>query len=230
MMSLRQATKTARLAIFVLPLVALLTLSQEVMAQSAAPQYSVTQLASFPFWPGAINSSGNVVGYAYVGGSFHAFFWSQGVMADLGTMGGSQAVAYSLNDAGQISGKVDTSYGIDTYIYTNGSVLDLGQPTIAYYGDGMNNRGDVASILGSGTPYLYANGVVQDLSMGGCSGELGIDVNDSDVVVGDGGGGPCGHQSSVVWGRLGRWEVSDSSASDRRMVHSAVQNQCGWAD
>ncbi len=114
MMSLRRATKTARLAIFLFPLPALLTLSQEVMAQSAAPQYSVTKLASFSFWPGAINSSGNVVGYGYVGGNAHVFFWSNGVMADLGTMGGSQAVAQGLNDAGQITGEVLTSHGIDT--------------------------------------------------------------------------------------------------------------------
>jgi probable HAF family extracellular repeat protein len=199
MMSLRRATRTARLAILVLPLVALLTLSQEVRAQSAAPQYSVIKLAPFPFWPGAITSSGNVVGYGYVGGNAHVFFWSNGVMTDLGTMGGSQAVSQGLNDAGQITGEVLTSHGIDTYIYTNGSVLDLGQPTNNYYGIGINNRGDVASNTGGGTPYLYANGVIQDLNMGGCSGEIGIDVNDSDVVLGDGGGGPCGHQSSVVW-------------------------------
>jgi probable HAF family extracellular repeat protein len=210
MMSLRRATKTARLAIFVLPLVALLTFNQRVMAQSAAPHYSVTKLASFPFWPGAINSSGNVVGYGQVGGSFHAFFWSQGVMTDLGTMGGSQAVAYGLNDAGQITGEVLTSHGIDTYIYTNGSVLDLGQPTNNYYGIGINKLGDVASNTGGGTPYLFSNGVVQDLNMGGCSGEIGIDVNDSDVVLGDGGGGPCGHQSSVVWSG-GNFQILPSS-------------------
>ena len=93
-------------------------------------------------------------------------------------------------------------------------MLDLGQPTNNYYLIGINNRGDVASNVGGGTPYLYANGVIQDLNMGGCSGEIGIDVNDSDVAVGDGGGGPCGLQSSIVWSG-GNFQILPSTPGAR---------------
>ena len=47
--------------------------------------------------PLSINNNGQVVGE---NGSNRAFLFSNGTMTDLGTLGGSQSVAYGINDSG----------------------------------------------------------------------------------------------------------------------------------
>lgn len=163
-------------------------------AQGPAPQYSVTDLGAFHTTD--INSNGSVVGYNDAG---HVYFWSQGVLTDLGSMGGTFAVASGINDSGQIAGTVRTSNGIEHFIFTNGSVLNIGAPTDNYYGYGINNLGEVANTIGGGTPFLYSNGTFHNLPLAGCSQGIAADINDAGVITGSAIGGDCGHQSAVVW-------------------------------
>ena len=60
-----------------------------------------------------LNSNGDVVGSYVAGGVTHAFVWHDsdgdwemdaGEMQDLGTLGGAQRAASSINDSGQITG------------------------------------------------------------------------------------------------------------------------------
>ena len=55
-----------------------------------------------------INASGQVVGQNAVD---HAFLYSNGVMTDLGTFGGTSSAAYGINSSGQVVGLSLTASG-----------------------------------------------------------------------------------------------------------------------
>ncbi|MDQ3399102.1 MAG: fasciclin domain-containing protein, partial [Deinococcota bacterium] len=51
-----------------------------------------------------INTSGQVVGWAMGDGTVHAVLWEGDTVTDLGTLGGDEGLAFSINDAGLITG------------------------------------------------------------------------------------------------------------------------------
>lgn len=200
----------------------------DLEAQGPGPQYSVTDLGAFH--PTAINNSGNVVGYSDGG---HVLLWSQGILTDLGSMGGSFAVASGLNDSGQIAGTMSTPNGIEHFIFTNGSTLNIGAPTDNYYGYRINNLGEAANTIGGGTPFLYSNGSFQYLPLAGCNQGIATDVNDSQAITGSAIGGDCGHQSAVVW-RNGGMQIlpipPDCPASSQSAQINAGGQIVGWVN
>ena len=66
-----------------------------------------------------INNNGVVVGYALTADGYsHAFSFSNGVMSDLGTLGGNRSDAWSINDGGTIVGQSETATDQDTHLCT----------------------------------------------------------------------------------------------------------------
>jgi probable HAF family extracellular repeat protein len=60
----------------------------------------------------AVNDRGQVVGWSYTAmGVQHAFVWEEGVMRDLGTLGGPFAGALAIDDRGQVVGYSTTASG-----------------------------------------------------------------------------------------------------------------------
>jgi probable HAF family extracellular repeat protein len=121
----------------------------------------------------------------------HAFVYSNGVMTDLGTLGGVNSYGRGINDQGVAIGYSDATAGNPrAFKYEGGVMYDLG--TL-----GGNNSGAVAinnngQIVGGATDsnntyshaFLYENGAMNDLGTLGGNLSVANDVNNSGVVVG----------------------------------------------
>jgi len=169
----------------------------------------------------AVNSHGQVVGAAdnttkdsaaMFGDNFgwatqtRAFLWQDGVMQDLHTLGGPDAVAYLINESGQVAGvsyldskpsefcAQATGYSLTTgaFLWENGKMQDLGNfgGTCTFAFD-LNNKGQVvgASTLTGDQeehPFLWdnSNSTLKDLGTFGGSTGVAKALNDAGAVVG----------------------------------------------
>jgi len=105
----------------------------------------------------AINNSGQIAGYSKIDNSVvdpsiqHAFLYKDGIMTDLGTLGGNKSHAYGLNDSGHIVGRSFLIGGADSaflYNETEGmlNLNDLIAPSIGWnltFAKDINNLGQI---------------------------------------------------------------------------------------
>jgi probable HAF family extracellular repeat protein len=137
-----------------------------------------------------------------------AFLWQNGVMHDLGTLGGPDAMALSINERGQVAGisytdpneTINPTTGMPTvhpFLWDHGRMIDLGTLGGTLGGIGgpfessllVNNRGQVmstSSLAGDQIfhPFLWDHGVLSDLGTLGGDNGAGIWLTDTGEVLG----------------------------------------------
>ena len=108
-------------------------------------------------------------------------------ITDLGTLGGISSDASGINSSGQVTGYIVGGGPQRTFLYSNGSMEDLGPIIGQSIGIGINNSGNVVGtryVGGASRAFLYSNGMVNSLDSIGGFGSVARGINSSDQIVG----------------------------------------------
>ncbi len=157
-----------------------------------------------------INNQGQIVGHSYTINSLpnpvphcgdtpltvHAFIWENGKMMDLGTLGGSCAFAFALNNNGQVVGQANIAGDDEShpFIWQQEKMKDLGGLGGTYgYATWLNEFGEVVgAATNEGDQALFAfewkNGAITNLgTLPGNVCSVSDAINTSGKVVGGSG-------------------------------------------
>lgn len=138
-----------------------------------------------------MSGDGNVTGFTWTPGARRAFRYANGLMEDLGTLGGIESLGVGINRAGDVTGWLTRSNGgpPSAFMYAGGVVRMLGALGGAIsYGNAINTVGQVTGTAytggGAGHAFLYSDGVMGDLGTLGGKASEGFAINARGDVTG----------------------------------------------
>jgi probable HAF family extracellular repeat protein len=141
-----------------------------------------------------INDSGQIAGVSCmaVAGNLDRAFIYDGVMKDLGTLGGTQSEARGINNSGHVVGTaaIALDAAAHAFIYSGGVMTDLGTLGGSWsWAYGINDSDQVVgsarfSTAAVGHAFLYKDGVMTDLTPDPNISSAAYDINNSGQVVG----------------------------------------------
>src|SRR5260370_35398 len=128
-------------------LVAFVMLCAFVSPVAGQTTYTITDLGGLSGTKFAnatsINDSGQIVGIS----ADHAFLWENGVLTDLGTLGGGLSAANSINNRGQGAGETNTVSGkMDGFLWEHGDITDIGSPGETSSSQGSKDKGEIGNL------------------------------------------------------------------------------------
>lgn len=236
--------------------VSLLTFSAPlpVSAQAGGVRYLVEDLGALGTTPGlasqatGINASGQVSGYAQTdtdGSDYLPFRWTDGVMTNLGTLGGRSNLNFGptggINNSGQATGYTLTAGNALYHAFLSGgpSLLDLGGGTPDFptgqdqtVGKGINNLGDVAGAQGSSvaSAFFYTGNLLLNMDKlvptdAGWRIINATGVNDARQIIGDGFHGGFHHAYRYTFGGgiIDLGSIAPDTFSEALAINSAGQ-------
>ena len=138
-----------------------------------------------------INNLGQIVGAATnARGERHAFLWENGIMTDLGTLGGSTSFATDINELGQVVGYSTNASGqTRPFLWEAGVMTDLGSLGGTYgQANAINDLGQIVGYsynsTGNTRAFLWQKGSMIDIGTLGGASSVANDINNRGEVVG----------------------------------------------
>ena len=154
------------------------------------PAYVLVDLGSAAYMARDINNSGHVVGEGGNIGAF-PFLFQDGVLQNLGSLGGGQGTALGINEAGEVVGGSFVAGGnqFHAFLYRNGVMVDLGPLPGGAGGVAweIDDRGEIAGTSSSGAAphaFRWSNGVIKDLGDLGGLGSYATAINNRGQIIG----------------------------------------------
>ena len=209
----------------------------------------------------AINDRGQIMGQSYTAESAppnspfcaffpltqHGFFWENGKMVDIGTLGGSCTFTYGLNNKGQVVGQSTTAGDLTShpFLWGRGTITDLGTLGGTYgWANWINETGE---IVGTASPdsqsliaFSWKHGV--QIGLGTFDGDpcsVADAINSKGQVVGGSGGFGTGGffpacetkpvEHAVLWERGTTVDLNSfvPPDSDLTLIEATVINDRG---
>jgi len=124
-------------------------------------------------------------------GYYKGFLYENGIMTDIGNLGGDGTLHRGINDQGQIAGIAITNNGDHrAFLYENGVMINLGTlGGSSSYGRGINNKGQIvgeaAISQNAAHAFLWESGTMKDLgTLPGYPLSFAMAINDNGYIVG----------------------------------------------
>jgi probable HAF family extracellular repeat protein len=176
----------------------------------------------------SVNDSRQVVGYADVNVGFgtedRAFFWEDGVMIDMGTLGGDASQARAINNSGQAVGWAeDGGPGIHAFIWEDGVMTELPGFDLGYPDSEARGINDAGISVGHSwddnsvrQAVLWENGVMSKVFelIPGAAGAKAFAINNLNQSVGNV-WLPGNETRAILWDEKGRATELPRTASHR---------------